>query len=676
MAVLDYWIQLENRPWDASPNDIDRMTGQDIEQATGKAPAEVTIKSPGTGTIKTRRMYNPLRDGDGNVKDALILRRYLPPTKPDQSDSWTVPDDRKVNPWDLNEPDPTDDGTMGSIPGPVLECNVGDTIVVHFRNLDLRSKRGFAIRQVCFPSLDPNTGQICVNMPVSTDDPIAIEKRTHSLHPHGFVFRRFSDGAYPLAPPDTSQPITPSEAGAWASVPGFSGSFKRGDRVPPGGTFTYRWDTFGWQTTAGVWLYHDHSICDMENVELGAIGIIVIHNPADTEQEVDIRLPSDPMKLDPNFLPNGSPNGHPIDLECFPVPDVEILQIDLAGLPTPHIENMPILEAHVTHDANVTDSNPHNPSSIKHKNSHAPVPERLVKRGDLFLELDSKFKMVKRFCISRYDTPPSKALYLQLFHTFNGVSGMIINGRTFMGNTPTVIAGPDTRMRFGVVGMGSDVHTFHIHGHRWVIPGPDGNTPGSIQVSAQVKSVSQFEDTRVFGAANSFVFTIDGKSGSFMRAGGPSSDDSLGEWHMHCHVLSHMMSGMMGTLLIIKGGEIAMGLPVGVHCEHDMDMGGGGVMPQPPTMHTVNLHSSAFVPMNMIISKGDQVQFVNHDGFTHTVDWDTAGAPSNSGVISALGSAGSKYTTPPMNTTGTFAFHCLFHGAPGSGMHGSIKVNP
>jgi hypothetical protein len=27
----------------------------------------------------------------------------------------------------------------------------------------------------------------------------------------------------------------------------------------------------------------------MENVELGAIGIIVIHNPADTEQEADIR---------------------------------------------------------------------------------------------------------------------------------------------------------------------------------------------------------------------------------------------------------------------------------------------------------------------------------------------------------------------------------------------------
>jgi len=37
--------------------------------------------------------------------------------------------------------------------------------------------------------------------------------------------------------------------------------------------------TFGWPTTAGVWLYHDHSICDMENVQQGAIGLVVIRNP-------------------------------------------------------------------------------------------------------------------------------------------------------------------------------------------------------------------------------------------------------------------------------------------------------------------------------------------------------------------------------------------------------------
>lgn len=103
MATIEYWIQLENRTWDTSPHNIDRITGQDMKEATGKDPIDVTLKSPGTGVTKLRKMYNPVRDGEGKVTDALILRRYKPPTMPDQSDAWTVPDDRKVNPWDLNE---------------------------------------------------------------------------------------------------------------------------------------------------------------------------------------------------------------------------------------------------------------------------------------------------------------------------------------------------------------------------------------------------------------------------------------------------------------------------------------------------------------------------------------------------------------------------------------------
>jgi hypothetical protein len=65
------------------------------------------------------------------VTDALILRRYSPPQKADQSDAWTVPDDRKVNPWDLNEHNPGETGTMGTIPGPVIECSLSTADRVH-----------------------------------------------------------------------------------------------------------------------------------------------------------------------------------------------------------------------------------------------------------------------------------------------------------------------------------------------------------------------------------------------------------------------------------------------------------------------------------------------------------------------------------------------------------------
>ena len=681
MANIEYWIQLENRPWDASPNNLDRMTGMNMKEATGKDPVDVSITSPGTGVTKTRRMYNPLRDNDGNVKDALILRRYKPPTQDDLSDAWSVPDDRKVNPWDLNEKDPTDNGTMGTIPGPVIECKVGDSVTVHFRNLDMRSR--LTTKQVCFDI--PFLGKIC--LPVPGVEPIEIEKRVHSLHPHGFVFRRHSDGAYPLSPPDTGQPVAggpglgPDESALWAQVPEFSGTLKQGDRVPPGGTFIYHWNTIGWPTTAGVWLYHDHSICDMENVELGAIGIIVIHNPADTEQEVDIRDLADPTKVDPAHVPGGSPNGVPVILRCFPFPgrDPVVLPHDLRGLGLAaqggHGHGAEAEAAGELLDVAI-EATRHGGPMHKHGDD-APEFARLIRRGNLLAELDPKLQTIARICLPRFVTPPVKALYLQLFHTLSGVSGMMINGRTFLGNTPTMIAGRETRMRFGVVGMGSDVHTFHIHGHRWIIPGPQGNTPGAIQGSAQVQPVSQFEDTRIFGAANSFTFTIDGKSGSFMRAGGPAPDDALGEWHMHCHVLGHMMTGMMGSLLIIRGGELALFLPRGVPCAMpEMGGGNGGGGDGAPTTATVKSTSDCQWRDD---TSGTPETTIKVGG---TVNWQEAGCGGHT-VISSGSPSFANLTTLPGNRTfsasGDYKYFCGVHGGDPvakTGMWGIVHVVP
>jgi len=126
VAIIDIWIQIENHAWDVSPNNIDRMSGQTLQQITGKAPQNVTLTSPVTGVMRNNvTMYRPLSE------DALILRRYTP--------NWAAPDDRKVNPWDLNEPDPTDTGTMGTIPGPVIECNIGDKVMVQLRDMNTRT---------------------------------------------------------------------------------------------------------------------------------------------------------------------------------------------------------------------------------------------------------------------------------------------------------------------------------------------------------------------------------------------------------------------------------------------------------------------------------------------------------------------------------------------------------
>ena len=42
-----------------------------------------------------------------------------------------------------------------------------------------------------------------------------------------------------------------------------------------------------------------------------------------------------------------------------------------------------------------------------------------------------------------------------------------IDGRAFVGNTPVFTAFPGQLVQWDVMAMGSEHHTFHVHGHRW-----------------------------------------------------------------------------------------------------------------------------------------------------------------------------------------------------------------
>ena len=43
--AIEYWIQIDNPPWDLSPHNVDRMTGQNMQAVTGQPPAMVTLTS-------------------------------------------------------------------------------------------------------------------------------------------------------------------------------------------------------------------------------------------------------------------------------------------------------------------------------------------------------------------------------------------------------------------------------------------------------------------------------------------------------------------------------------------------------------------------------------------------------------------------------------------------------
>jgi FtsP/CotA-like multicopper oxidase with cupredoxin domain len=97
---------------------------------------------------------------------------------------------------------------------------------------------------------------------------------------------------------------------------------------------------------------------------------------------------------------------------------------------------------------------------------------------------------------------------------------MAIDGRAFVGNTPVFRSRVGQLVQWDVMAMGSEHHTFHVHGHRWI--GADG-VP---------------RDTQTIGPAESFRFRW--------------REEDPGTWLYHCHVEAHMMAGMIGIYRVSR----------------------------------------------------------------------------------------------------------------------------
>jgi FtsP/CotA-like multicopper oxidase with cupredoxin domain len=101
-----------------------------------------------------------------------------------------------------------------TLPGPTLFAEVGDVLVVHFRNADTK------LRQAV------------------------------TMHPHGVKYNPEYDGAY-------------------------MGEFTRaGGFIAPGDTFTYQWECV--PESVGVWPYHDHGPNHTLNTFRGLFGAVIV----------------------------------------------------------------------------------------------------------------------------------------------------------------------------------------------------------------------------------------------------------------------------------------------------------------------------------------------------------------------------------------------------------------
>jgi FtsP/CotA-like multicopper oxidase with cupredoxin domain len=122
------------------------------------------------------------------------------------------------------------------------------------------------------------------------------------------------------------------------------------------------------------------------------------------------------------------------------------------------------------------------------------------------------------------DSTPANREFFIAFHSFQppatGLSTAFscINGYAYPGNAPTLRTNVGESVAFYVFAIDNDFHTFHIHGHRWV------DETGTVV------------DNKTLGPGDSMT-------ASFI-------EDNPGRWLYHCHVWSHISSGMNGWYIV------------------------------------------------------------------------------------------------------------------------------
>jgi plastocyanin len=173
--------------------------------------------------------------------------------------------------------------------------------------------------------------------------------------------------------------------------------------------------------------------------------------------------------------------------------------------------------------------------------------------------------------------------------------------------------------------------------------GPSGKTPTAIG-KARRRSHYSFEDTKVFGPGTSFAFTLEEGTGLF-RANPP-----FGEWHMHCHVPMHMMSGMAGSLLVIKGGELAMPLPEGQGCPPDPPEPDP---PREPQTFDVHITATEFKPSKVFLVAGDSVRWINDAQKAH-------GPKPPDGSFKGNALSPTQDYTEAFPKPGIFPYNCIY----------------
>ncbi len=478
----------------------------------------------------------PMTEINSRTLDALIYREYL-------DANYLVPKPDKLIINDINEPI-----FHMRVPGTVIYCHPGDKLYIHVLNWDTES---------------------------------------HSFHVHGLRYGIESDGSWPFG--------TQAKDG------------RRSDEICPGKTWTYIYDVTEDMLGAWPFHDHHINIGQSVNRGLfGGVVVLPQKNchpprrlklPDSIEDFIEnlLRQPKIDKKAHFNFHKNeqGTFNhinpvhenmdhqhgDHNPDITKFEDPTIEQLHHELeewAQLdylqPRPQINeplHVPIFfhlmqgiggkPAFDSPDLNAGDSFSVPFSSEGNYNYHcrfhpnmqgtvkvvmggpASVSVSIIMMGT-DLKFDPQIVNIGTSGIVTWNHNAG-AMTHSVTEDAAGMPTYCINGRAFIGNTPTIVAHAGQKIRWYVfnLDLGMGWHNFHLHGQRW-------------------KFGNEAIDIRSIGPAESFVVEtvappvillpedIQHSQHPDHRHKKAVEVKLKGDFLFHCHVEMHMMMGLAGLL--------------------------------------------------------------------------------------------------------------------------------
>jgi FtsP/CotA-like multicopper oxidase with cupredoxin domain len=326
------------------------------------------------------------------------------------------------------------------------------------------------------------------------------KEECHSLHLHGLKYGIDSDGAWPFG------------------VANHDG--RRSDEIMPGQRWTYVFNAT--EETIGAWVFHDHVHHVQQNINRGLFGGLVVRDPS--APCVDHEIPlfihqmvgvSKSSQFESPILSRGDTYIHTFGMS----PEscnyyCRIHGPSMAG----KIEVVP-----------GGPSDPNNPVEVEMKdNKFAPQTVTVGPGGKV-----------------RWINNEREANHNHIvFATGGGVPTFCLNGRAYVGNTPTILADSGQRLRWYLFNMdlGDIWHNFHPHSARWQLPVPPG---GASDVHSLSPSESFVVDTQVPPALRLPCLLED------LQCDPPQGACRVrlkGDFLIHCHLEQHMMAGLAGLL--------------------------------------------------------------------------------------------------------------------------------